>query len=182
MIAYGIEIACKEAAGRSESFEPLRQVISILTGTIQDDSLHNWSPRSPVELLFEVCEGTVMAPVAYQYRIPSLVPVGTARTMDEQWSSHPIGILQRIVTVVPAMAILYSLEIVSVRISCCNRALRDAVYSVGFICMKLADAMPVNGAPIGLHIVCDVYCDIIAPAGFNQWARVRVVEDFPFGL
>lgn len=85
-----------------------------------------------------------MAPVAYKYRGPRFVPVGTGGTVNEQRSSNAIRILERVMTVVPGMAVLSCLEVICVGLISSNRTLRNAVDSVSFICLELTNAMPMD--------------------------------------
>lgn len=83
---------------------------------------------------------------------------------------------------IPAVAILHSLEFVSVGATGSNGALCHAIHTIGFICMELSEAMPMDCGAISLDAVGDMNGDIVAPAGFDQWTGIRAIDDFAFGL
>ena len=83
---------------------------------------------------------------------------------------------------IPTVAILQSLEFVGVSATSSNGALCHAIHTIGFICMELSEAMPMNCGAISLDVVGDMDGDVVAPAGFDQWAGIRAIHDFAFGL
>ena len=83
---------------------------------------------------------------------------------------------------VPTVAILQSLKFVGVSATSSNGALCHAIHAIGFICMELSEAMPMNGGTISLDVIGDMDGDVVAPAGFDQWAGIRAIHDFAFGL
>lgn len=85
-----------------------------------------------------------MGPVAYEYRIPRFVPVGTRGTVNKQGTGSAIGILKRIMTVVPGMTVLGRLEVVRISVVCSNGTLRHTVDSIGSVCMELTDTVPMD--------------------------------------
>ena len=91
--------------------------------------------RRTAEFDLEVLESTPVAPIAYEYRVPCFVPIGTCGTMNEQWTSNTVWILKRVMTVVPGMAVLGCLEVVCVSVISSNRTLRDAIDSVRCVCV-----------------------------------------------
>ena len=129
------------------------------TGAIQQYRLHcrvsagEKVRRRITELDVKVLERTSMTPVAYQYGIPRLVPVGAGGTMDQQRTSDPVRILERIVTMVPGVAVLGGLESVSVRVVSGNGTLRDAVDSVRLVGMELTNAVPMDCGSVVWQII-----------------------------
>ena len=121
-----------------------------------------------------------MNPITDQYWIPRLVPISTGWPMYKQRPSNPIRILQRIMTMIPAVAVLQSFEIVGVCVTCSNGALCHAVHTISFIGMKLANTMPVDCAAIRSDLVCNMDRDIVAPAGFDKWTRIGTIYNFAF--
>ena len=83
---------------------------------------------------------------------------------------------------VPAVAILHSLEFVGVSATGSNGALCHAIHTIGFIGMELSDAMPMDCAAISREVVGNMNGDVVAPAGFDQWTGIRAIHDFAFGL
>ncbi len=83
---------------------------------------------------------------------------------------------------VPAVAVLQSLEIIGVSATGSNGALCDAIHTIGFIGMELSNAMPMDCAAISLDVVGNMNGDVVAPAGFDQWSGIRAIHDFAFGL
>lgn len=83
---------------------------------------------------------------------------------------------------VPAVAILHSLEFVGVSATGSNGALCHAIHTIGFIGMELSKAMPMDCGAISLQVIGDMNGDIVAPAGFDQWTGIRAIHDFAFGL
>ncbi len=73
-------------------------------------------------------------------------------------------------------------EVVRVCVSIGNGTLRHAVESVGFIRVKLANAVPMDCTPTSRDIVGHMNGEIIAPACSKQRFRIRIVEDFAFGF
>ena len=83
---------------------------------------------------------------------------------------------------VPAVAILQSLEIVGVRTTGSNGALCHAIYTIGFIGVELSEAMPMDCGAISLDVISNMNGDVVAPAGFDQWTGIRAIHDFAFRL
>ena len=83
---------------------------------------------------------------------------------------------------IPTVAILQSLEFVGVRATSSNGALCHAIHTIGFVCMELSEAMPMDCSAISLDVVGDMDGDVVAPAGFDQWTGIRAIHDFAFGL
>ena len=73
--------------------------------------------------------------------------------MNEQGASDAIGILEGVMTMVPGMPVLSRFEVVCVSISHRNRTLRHTIDSISFVCVKLTNAMPMNGGSIVWMIV-----------------------------
>ena len=83
---------------------------------------------------------------------------------------------------VPAVAILQSLEIVGVTAISSNGALCHAIYTISFIGMELSEAMPMDSGAISLDVISNMNCNVVAPAGFDQWTGIRAIHDFAFRL
>ncbi len=83
---------------------------------------------------------------------------------------------------VPAVAILHSLEFIGVSATSSNGALCHAIHTIGFIGVELSEAVPMDCAAISLDVVGNMNGDVVAPAGFDQWTGIRAIHDFAFGL
>ena len=83
---------------------------------------------------------------------------------------------------IPAVAILHSLEIIGISATGSNGALCHAIHTIGFICMELSHAMPMDCGAISLDVVGNMNGYVVAPAGFDQWTGIRAIHDFAFGL
>ena len=125
--------------------------LSVHTSAIEQYRLHlgfrSWDRMLRVivaELDLKVLKRASMAPVAYKYRLPLFVPVGTSGTVNNQRASDAIRILERVVTVVPSMTVLSRFEVVCVSTVSSNWTLGNTVNSVSLVCMKLTNAMPMN--------------------------------------
>ncbi len=73
-------------------------------------------------------------------------------------------------------------EVVRVCVSIGNGTLRHAVDFVSFICVKLANPVPMDCTSTSRDIVGDMIGEIIARADSNQRFRISIVEDFAFGF
>jgi len=123
-----------------------------------------------------------VAPITYENRVPSLIPIATAGAMNEQRTGRAIRVLERIVAMIPGMSILGSSEVVCVSLTSGDRALRYAIYSIGLIRVELTDTVPVDGAPVSREKVGHVNGDVVTPASFNQRAGVSAIDHFPRSL
>ena len=68
---------------------------------------------------------------------------------------------------VPAVAILQSLEPVGIGTTGSNGALCHAIHTISFISMELSEAMPMDCGAICLDVISNMNCDVVAPAGFD---------------
>ena len=75
--------------------------------------------------------------------------------MDGQRARHAIAILKRVVTMIPRGAILQGSEAVGIRFTRSNRALCDAIDSIHFKTVELADPVPMNCGAVEAQIVLD---------------------------
>lgn len=75
--------------------------------------------------------------------------------MKGQRPSHAITILERVVTMIPRGAVLQSSEAVSIRFTRSNRALCNAIDSIHFKAVELADSVPMNSGAIEAQVVLD---------------------------
>ena len=123
-----------------------------------------------------------MVPITDQDWVPRFIPICTAGAMNDHRPSHAIRILQRVVTVVPAVAILQSLEIVGITATGSNGALCHAIHTIGLVGVELSEAMPMNCGAIGFDVISDMDSNVVAPAGFDQWTGIRAIHDFAFRL
>ena len=64
-----------------------------------------------------------MDPISEYNWVPGYIPVCTLRTMDKQRSVETVGVLKRIVAVIPRCSILIRLKTVGKGIACSDRAL-----------------------------------------------------------
>ena len=79
---------------------------------------------------------------------------------------------------IPGVAILRSFEIVRVSLVRSDGTLSHAIDTISLVGMELANAVPMDGSPIGLKTIGDMDGDVVTPAGFNQGTGESVVEDF----
>ena len=79
---------------------------------------------------------------------------------------------------IPGVAILHSFEVVRVSLVRSDGTLSHTIDSISLVGMELANAVPMDGSPIGLKTIGNMHSDIVTPAGFNQGPGVSVVEDF----
>ena len=131
-----------------------------------------------MKFLGKVFEGAVVAPVAEEEWCDGFVIVTCTGTMESHWASKAIRVLERVVAVIPGCTVLGHPELVSEAVASGDWALGDAVDAVVLKRVKLPDAMPMDGSAVVLHII--VHCDLepVAPAGFNPWTRVLLIEGF----
>lgn len=73
-----------------------------------------------------------MTPIRDENRIPPLIPRRTRRSVNRDRTSQPICILQRVMAMIPARAVLYGTEGICVAIAWCDGTLRYAVHAVHF--------------------------------------------------
>jgi hypothetical protein len=90
--------------------------------------------------------------------------------------------LEGIVAVIPSMAILQGLKLVSKSVVIRNRTLSNAIHSVHLIGVELPDAMPVYRSPVFLVQIGDVDDELITPARLEQRAGIGIVECLAAGL
>lgn len=64
--------------------------------------------------------------------------------MNKQRTSDAIRVLERVMTVVPGMTVLSCLEVVCVCVTSSYGTLRNTVDPIGFVCVELANAMPMD--------------------------------------
>ena len=79
---------------------------------------------------------------------------------------------------IPGVAILSSFEVVRVSLVRSDGTLSHAIDTISFVGMELANAVPMDGSPIGLKTIGDMDSDIVTPAGFDQGPGKSVVENF----
>ena len=75
--------------------------------------------------------------------------------MDGQRASHAITILERVVTMIPRGAVLQGSEAVGIRFTRSNGALCNAIDSIHFKAVELADAVPMNCGAVEAQVVLD---------------------------
>lgn len=107
---------------------------------------------------------TVMKPVSHQDWEFSLIPLRRVWPINRQWSEQAVGILYRIVTVVPCTAILSSLKFIRKVFAWCDWTLSDSWNTVHVHAAKLTNTVPVDSCAIERHVVDDFYTNRIAPA------------------
>ena len=149
----------------------------LLTSAIQNDGLHHRRWRS-VQLDIVVFKGAVVAPVSKKERLQRSVVIRGARSMEGDWPSKTVGILQRVMAVIPGGAVLSDTEFVGVVITRGNSTLRDGVDSVVFKGVQHANSMHVHCSSIIFEMVLHGNFDPIAPTGLDPRARILIIEDF----
>ena len=87
-----------------------------------------------------------MVPISHQNRFESFVRVEICgrRAINRHRSKQAIAVLQRVVAVVPATAVLHSSELVGEAVSRCNGALGDAIDAIHVRRQILPDAVEVD--------------------------------------
>ena len=129
------------------------------------------------ELRAVVFESTVVTPVAEEIGVKGNVKVVRVGTMECDWAGETIGVLERIMAVIPRCAVLCNAELVREVIFGGNGALCDSVDSIVLEAVEHADTVPVNGSSIIPEVVLDCYLHCVTPAGFNPRSWVLFVED-----
>ena len=135
------------------------------TNAIKHHGIHSWSSSGDswfyeriAKLDVEVLERTSMIPVTHKDGVPCFIPIGTRGSMDKQWTSNAVRILERVMTVVPGMTVLGRLEFVGESVIGSYGTLRNPVDSIICICMKLTYAMPVDSSSVVWMVVGNMNC------------------------
>jgi len=89
------------------------------------------------------------------------LPQSSTRIQTNQWAKGAIGVLDRIVTVVPCASILHRAECVIEAVARCNRTLCYAIHSVHVHSLPLSNAMPVNAGPVMLQLIGNNNSDVL---------------------
>lgn len=80
----------------------------------------------------------------------------------DQWAKGAIGILDRVVTVVPCASVLHCPKGVIERVARCNGALSYAINAVHVHRLPLSNAMPVDTGPVMLQVVGNNNSDVLS--------------------
>lgn len=68
--------------------------------------------------------------------------------MDRYWTLQTIGILQRVVAVIPCAAVLQCSELVDESVVVGDWTLCNAIHAIHVHSILLADAVPMNAGPV----------------------------------
>ena len=148
----------------------------VVAFAVQDDRLH--LRRRVPKLDRKVLESAVVAPITKQERVQGDVEVSRRRAVEGDGTSETIGVLKRVMAVIPRGAILRDIELVCVAIAGCNGALRDGIDTVMLEGIEHANPMPVDSCAVVFQKVGDGDFDRVTPAGFNPWPGILAVEGF----
>lgn len=147
-----------------------------LTSSVQDNRRH--LRRRLMKLEVVVFESTVVAPIAEEEGLDLGVKVRGVRSMERDGSSEAIGVLQRVVTVIPGSTVLGDSELVGKAVSRSDGALSDSIDTIVLEGVEHADAMPMQSSTIVLEMVLDGDFECVTPAGFDLGAWVLPIDDF----
>ena len=98
--------------------------------------------------------------------------------MESHRASKAIGVLQRIVAMIPRCAILGDIECISEAVAASNWALSYAVNSIHFKRVLHSDAVPVGGSAIVFQVILNGDFERVTPASLNPWTGILKVEYF----
>ena len=82
--------------------------------------------------------------------------------MDGDGSLQPVGVLQRIMGVIPSRSILQSAKLIGEAILWCNRTLSNPVDSIHMNSILLSDSVPVDARAIFWQLIGDLDLDPLA--------------------
>jgi len=119
-----------------------------------------------------------VTPVTKQVRVKSNIVIAWAGSMEGYWAGKAIGILERVMTVVPRSTVLSDPEFVCERISWSNGTLSDSVDTIIFERVKQPNTVPVHSCTIILQMILHCNFEGVAPASLNQRSWVLTIEDF----
>lgn len=141
--------------------------------------------------------------VLNEYRAKVDVPIAARGTVNNEWAGQAVRVLsesqywrrrqvrgvqkrklylERVVRMIPGMAILQGPVSIRERISFGNGTLGDAVDAVHLHCTQLSQPVPVDSSPVVSVVVLDMYDKLISPACLDQGSGVLFVEDLAVGL
>jgi len=93
-----------------------------------------------------------------------------------------VGILERVVAVIPRCLVLNRAEGVGVDVVGGNGALGDTIHSIHLRTVGLSEAVPVNRGTVVLQLVLDRDFDQIAPACLEPWPGIAAVDNLAAGI
>ena len=108
--------------------------------------------------------------VGHEVRAEINVPVGRGGSPNDHGADNSVAVLVGIVAVVPGRAVLLDVEVVNLHAPWGDGTLGDTIGAVLIALAVLADAMPVDGSSIVLHVIIDVDLDVVTPVDLERWS------------
>ena len=126
----------------------------------------------------EILECTVVAPVTEHEGLHCFIVIRCGWPMESKRPCKSIGILGRVMTMIPRCAILRDFELVCELIIRCDWALRYRVNTIVLERVQQSHSVPVNRGTVVVQLIDDCDFDLISPTGLNEGSGVSAVEGF----